>query len=195
VQSVVSSDEGKWVVSACGPSSGICPDCRHQSRSRHGWSYRSLQDLPIQGNAVTLRLQLSRWRCTYRQYRRQTFTDQIPSIASPYARRTSRVAEVVSLFGHSMGARPGERLMQRLGMPISDETILRHPGANVRPLAPHGRFDPHQGEEARPEQCPIPIGVKAQRRLRAPSSALSGKVNRPESSIPDTASTHLRSIS
>ena len=53
VQSVVSSDEGKWVVSACGPASGICPECRHQTRSRRGWSYRSLQDLPIQGNVLS----------------------------------------------------------------------------------------------------------------------------------------------
>ncbi|TAV02070.1 transposase family protein [Rhizobium ruizarguesonis] len=66
VQSIASNGDGDWVVSACGPSSGICPDCRHQSRSRHGWSYRCLQDLPIQGNEVTVKLQLSRWRCTYR---------------------------------------------------------------------------------------------------------------------------------
>jgi hypothetical protein len=42
VKSVVSDGDGDWVVSACGPSSGICPACRKQSRSRHGWSYRSL---------------------------------------------------------------------------------------------------------------------------------------------------------
>lgn len=126
VQSVVSSNEGDWVVSACGPSSGICPDCRHQSKSRHGWSYRSLQDLPIQCNEVTVRLQLRRWRYTYRQCRRQTFTDRVPAIASPYARRTTRVAEIVGRLGHSTGGRPGERLIRRLGMPISDDTILRH---------------------------------------------------------------------
>jgi transposase len=99
VQSVVSNGDGDWVVSACGPSSGICPDCRHPSRSRHGWSYRSLQDLPIQGNEVTVRLQLSRWRCTYRQCKRQTFTEPLPAIASPYARRTRRVAEIVGAAG------------------------------------------------------------------------------------------------
>lgn len=126
VQSVVSSDKGNWVVSACGPSSGIYPDCRHQSRIRHGWSYRSLQDLPIQGNEVTVRLQLGRWRCTYRQCRRQTFTDRVPAIATPYARRTTRVAEIVGLLGHSAGGRSGERLMERLGMSISDDTIFRH---------------------------------------------------------------------
>lgn len=75
---------------------------------------------------MTVKLQLSRWRCTYRQCKRQTFTDRVPAIASPYARRTSRAAEIVGLLGHSTGGRPGERLMQRLGMSISDDTILRH---------------------------------------------------------------------
>jgi transposase len=37
-----------------------------------------------------------------------------------------RVAELVHLFGHSAGGKPGERLMKRLGAPVSDDTILRH---------------------------------------------------------------------
>ena len=60
------------------------------------------------------------------QCERQTFTDRLPTVASPYARRTKRVVEIVGLLGHSTGGRPGERLMQRLGMPVSDDTILRH---------------------------------------------------------------------
>ncbi|MBB4232555.1 transposase [Rhizobium mongolense] len=33
---------------------------------------------------------------------------------------------MVGLLGHNTGGRPGERLMKRLGMSISDDTILRH---------------------------------------------------------------------
>jgi transposase len=33
--------------------------------------------------------------------------------------------EIVGLLGHNTVGRPGERLMQRLGMPVSDDTILR----------------------------------------------------------------------
>ncbi|WP_432444229.1 transposase family protein [Rhizobium leguminosarum] len=54
VQSIVSNEEGDWVVSACRASSGTCPDCQRQSTNRHGWSYRSLPDLPVQGKAVTV---------------------------------------------------------------------------------------------------------------------------------------------
>ena len=79
----------------------------------------------MQGKIVTVKLRLSRWRCTHEKCQRQTFADRLPTIASPYARRTRRVAEIVGLLGHSMGGRPGERLMGRLGMPVSDDTILR----------------------------------------------------------------------
>jgi transposase len=35
------------------------------------------------------------------------------------------MAEIVGLIGHRMGGRPGESLMHRLSMPVSDDTILR----------------------------------------------------------------------
>lgn len=74
---------------------------------------------------MTVKLLLSRWRCTHQACLRHTFTDRMTTVASPYARRTKRVGEIVGLLGHSTGGRPGERLMQRLGMPVSDDTILR----------------------------------------------------------------------
>ena len=117
-------DDG-WVVSAAGASIGICPDCGGRSRRRHGRSNRNLQDLPVQGKPVTVKLLLSRWRCPHQECERRTFTDRLPTVASPYARRTTRVVEIVGLLGHSTGGRPGERLMQRGGMPVSGDTILR----------------------------------------------------------------------
>ena len=123
VLGVALTDDDGWVVSAAGPTIGICLDCGRRSRNRHGWSNRSLQDLPAQGKTVTVKLLLSRWRCAHQKCERQTFTDRLPTIASPYARRTTRVAEIVGLLGHGAGGRPGERLMQRLGMPVSDDTM------------------------------------------------------------------------
>ena len=43
----------------------------------------------------------------------------------PWARRTNRLQDVVRLIGRGMGGRPGERLLSRLGMAVSDDTILR----------------------------------------------------------------------
>lgn len=83
------------------------------------------QDLPVQGHVVKINLALNRWQCRHRKCGRRTFTDRLPEIASPYMRRTERMAEIVGLIGHRMGGRPGEYLMHRLGMPVSDDTILR----------------------------------------------------------------------
>jgi transposase len=113
------------MVSAVGPEIGSCPGCRKRSTRLHSRYFRHLQDLPVQGAVVTVKLRVSRWRCLNGDCERRTFADQLPEIVSPHARRTRRIAEIVHLFGHGTGGRPGERLMKRLGMPVSDDTILR----------------------------------------------------------------------
>jgi len=116
---------GQWVILAVGDGDGICPDCGSQSSHRHGWHQRHLQDLPAQGAGVNVKLRIQRWRCRNDSCERQTFTGRSPQIGAPLARRTTRAAEFVHLFGHGVGGRPGERLLTRIGMPISDDTILR----------------------------------------------------------------------
>ena len=126
VQGITQNDEESWVVTADARPVGVCPDCGTRSSFRHGRRSRQLADLPIQGQAVKVRLTVTRWQCRHRKCVRRTFSDQFPTIAPPYARRTCRLAEIVGLLGHGMGGRPAEYLMHRLGMPVSDDTILRH---------------------------------------------------------------------
>lgn len=122
---VTRTEAGSWIVRAAMRDRGICPTCGRRSTSRHGRRDRRLQDLPVQGKAVVLHLRLSRWRCVSKDCVRQTFSDRLPAVAVQHARRTGRTAEIASLLGHSTGDRPAERLMRRLGMPVSDDTILR----------------------------------------------------------------------
>jgi transposase len=118
--------DGQWMILAAGDGVGVCPDCGKQSERRHGWHERYLQDLPAQGAAVTVKLRLQRWQCRNKACKRKTFAAQLSEIAAPLARRTARAAELVHLFGHGIGGRPSERLLTRIGMPVSDDTILRH---------------------------------------------------------------------
>jgi transposase len=69
---------------------------------------------------------VTRWRCLNDQCERQTFVERRLDLTAPYARRTTRMAGIVRLFGHAAGGRPSERLLARLGMPIGHTTILRH---------------------------------------------------------------------
>ena len=125
VQSVERSESGGWIVSGSLTPNGICPDCGLHSRRRHGWRRRRLQDYPAHGDGVTVDLAVCRWRCQAPACPRRTFSDQIASIARPFARRTSRVGEIVSHLGHATGGRPAERLLHRLGLGVSDDTVLR----------------------------------------------------------------------
>ena len=115
-----------WLVSAVSEGVGTCPTCSVRSDSRHGHYVRQLQDLAAQGAVVKLSVRMERWRCRNPGCKQDTFVQQLPRVAIPHARRTNRVAELVRLLGHAAGGRPAERLMTRLGMPVSDDTILRH---------------------------------------------------------------------
>ena len=118
--------DGRWIILARREELGSCPACGKRSTSRHGWHERHLQDLPAQGAAVTVKLRMRHWRCRNIACQRGTFVEQLPEVAAPQAHRTQRAAELVHLFGHSVGGRPSERMMKRIGMPTSDDTILRH---------------------------------------------------------------------
>jgi hypothetical protein len=127
----VESGEPAWIVSVdrrCAEqrqSRACCPVCGVQSSSRHSSYIRTLSDLSAQGRPVSIQARLTRWRCRNDQCDRRIFAERLPTLATPFARRTARLAGIVRLFGHGVGGRPSERLMARLGMPISDTTILR----------------------------------------------------------------------
>ena len=99
------------------------------STRRHGWQVRRLQDLLAQGTPGTLRVRPARWRCQNQGCEWQTFSDRLPDVARPSARRTCRVAGLTRIFGQAAGGRPAERLMASLGRTVgngSDAGLFIH---------------------------------------------------------------------
>ena len=121
---VFKTDQG-WIMEAHGQNSAVCPGCRSISRSRHSRYWRSLKDLPVQGPQVILRLHLGRWRCRNAGCQRRIFTERLPKVCAPYAQQTKRTDEIIAAVGHALGGRPGQRLMCRLGTPVSADTLIR----------------------------------------------------------------------
>jgi len=119
-------DDGGWVIEAVSISKPVCPRCGTVSGARHSSYIRRLRDLPVQGEPATVKLRVGRWRCRNEQCDRRIFAAGAGMLAVPSAQRTQRAAEIVRVFGHAAGGRPAERLLARLGMPTSDDTILRH---------------------------------------------------------------------
>ena len=102
-----------------------CPQCGTVSRSRHSCYSRRLQDLPWQGVAVELWVIAGRFRCRNASCPRQIFCERLPQIAPAYRRQTARAAEIVRLIGYVAGGLPGQRLMVRLAIATSADTVLR----------------------------------------------------------------------
>jgi hypothetical protein len=79
----------------------------------------------VQGQRVTLWVHVSRWRCRQEGCTTQVFTKRLPGVCAPHARRTRRFAEVIQWVGYALGGRGGERLLDRLGLTVSDDTVVR----------------------------------------------------------------------
>ena len=124
---VVSAQRGEqaWTVRVDSRQPTSCPGCGAQSKLRHSAYSRTLRDLSAQGAPVIINARLARGRCRNQRCDRRIFTKRLPGLAAQFARQTARLAGIVRLLGHSAGGRASERLMRRLGMPVSDTTILR----------------------------------------------------------------------
>jgi len=57
--------------------------------------------------------------------RPEDLVESVPAVAARKARETMRVFEIVGLVGYALGRLPGERLLNRLGVKSSDDTVLR----------------------------------------------------------------------
>src|SRR5215472_2301117 len=88
VRSVVRSDG--WIVEAEGQSSAVCPSCGVVSHSRHSRYWRQLNDLPLQGTCVQLKLRLGRWRCRTPGCVRQIFAERVAGVSGQNYRGGSR---------------------------------------------------------------------------------------------------------
>lgn len=102
-----------------------CPVCGEVSRSRHSVYSRQLQDFPWQGVAVELWATIGRFRCRNSSCPRKIFCERLPGIARAYGRQTERASEMVRLIGYVAGGLPGQRLLARLSIATSDDTVLR----------------------------------------------------------------------
>src|SRR5580692_11131961 len=56
---------------------------------------------------------------------RRIFTERPFNVCVPHARQTKRSDEIIAVVGRALGGRPGQRLMGRLGMPLSADTLIR----------------------------------------------------------------------
>src|SRR5579862_6881190 len=83
-----------------------CPLCHHPSTRIHSYHMRTLADLPLAGEAVVLHLRSRRFVCPVRRCRRRIFTERLPELVRPAARRTIRLTSQVVATGFALGGNP-----------------------------------------------------------------------------------------
>lgn len=102
-----------------------CPNCSGLSKGVHSRYTRILSDLPWGSFTVRLHLYARKFFCTHRSCSRRIFTERLPDVVAPYARRSNRLREILQLIGFALGGEAGSRLVERLRMTVSPSTLLR----------------------------------------------------------------------
>jgi transposase len=102
-----------------------CPICQRESQRLHSHYVRTLRDLPWADFSVVIILESGKWFCQNPSCERRIFTERLPGIAVPWARRTQRLAEVQTELGLTVGGRAGACLSTLLCSLVSRDTLIR----------------------------------------------------------------------
>ncbi|WP_375256795.1 ISL3 family transposase [Streptomyces sp. MNP-20] len=119
-------DEGeRIVVRARTPQdTADCPVCGASSGRVHGYHWRTVADVPVDGRRVVVRVRVRRLVCPTRGCR-HTFREQVPGVLDRYQRRTTRLTRQVKVVVKELAGRAGARLLEILAVHLSRHTALR----------------------------------------------------------------------
>lgn len=96
-----------------------------------------MSDLSWADHRVTLQLQVSKFFCLNTECKRRIFTERLPKVTAPLARRTERLSEYLQVLALSLGGNGGVRLARQWRYQISRNSLLRL--LSKRPLPAVGR--------------------------------------------------------
>jgi transposase len=102
-----------------------CPVCRASATRVHSQYTRTIADLPWADVQVQLHLQVRKGFCPTSDCPRSIFTERLPALVAPYARRTTRLATAQRHLGVALGGTVGADLSDALEMPTIQDTLLR----------------------------------------------------------------------
>src|SRR5437588_4335770 len=119
--------------------SAPCPLCATPARRIHSDYGRTLADLSWAQYRVYLQLRVRKWFCRNRSCPRRIFTERLPTIAAPWARRTLRLAQRLLAVGRALGGKAGVQLGHAWDVVVSRNTLLRGLRQQPAPLFPTPR--------------------------------------------------------
>ncbi|HEY5869270.1 MAG TPA: transposase family protein, partial [Candidatus Tectomicrobia bacterium] len=102
-----------------------CPLCATPARHIHSRYDRTMADLPWAHYRVRLQLRVRKWFCRNHHCCRRIFTERLPTVAAPWARRTVRLAQRLVALGIALGGTAGVRFGHAWGLRVSRNPLLR----------------------------------------------------------------------
>jgi transposase len=102
-----------------------CPLCTTPAQRIHSSYQRTLTDLPWAQYHVRLQLRVRKWFCPNPRCMRRIFTERLPTVAAPWARRTLRLAQCLVALGVALGGKAGVHLSHQWALVVSRNTLLR----------------------------------------------------------------------
>jgi transposase len=102
-----------------------CPHCRAPTERVHSHYQRTLADLPWGDWSVRLGLTVRKLFCDNPHCGRRVFTERLPDVVAPWARKTVRLCKRLTAIAAALGGAAGSRLTHTLGMPAARNTLLR----------------------------------------------------------------------
>jgi len=72
-----------------------------------------------------LHLWVRKFACVAPSCQQRIFTERLPAVVPPYARRTARQADLLRAVAFALGGAPGSRLLDRVRMAASASTLIR----------------------------------------------------------------------
>jgi transposase len=107
-------------------TSAQCPLCASSTRHIHSRYERTLADLPCVSFSLVLVMQVCKFFCDNPVCTRRIFTERIPEVAQPWARKTVRLVQRIQTIGLALGGAAGARLAAQLGIVVCGSTLLNH---------------------------------------------------------------------
>lgn len=103
-----------------------CPICGSLSGRIHSRYQRTLTDLPCLHFSMSLLVEVCKFFCLNAECRRRIFTERLPTVVSPWARKTLRQVQQLQAIGLALGGAAGSRLGKLLGYFSCGSTLLNH---------------------------------------------------------------------
>ena len=122
-QMIVAPDQLTLIMIAT-QAEAACPICGQLAHRVQSHYMRTLADLSWATMRVQLRLHVRRFFCPSPACVRKIFTERLPDLVAPYARRTNRLRDQLLEAGFALGGEAGAHHCASQGMPVSPDTLL-----------------------------------------------------------------------